>query len=114
MIDLNKLVASVGFEAESGILNDLEGVHETLQDLWNQDPDLAEILSENQAQETVYEIGRAEVLAYAKEYSADPQEMDELIDKLETLKNLAGNHPVTWVTWGVETDVSLGFIHATN
>lgn len=108
--DVTKIVASVGVEATEGILNDLNGLDDsTLATLQGMIDSAGE--EEIGAQYTSFEEGANEVLDYYKQFNEEnPEELEELKGLLQKLKQKANGKNVKWVTWGIETDVNLGFI----
>ena len=111
-INLFDLKASVGVEVSSGIINDLDGLNEGLFELFDyfleEEGGFEEI-----SNVTTYEEGCREVIEYFQDYCLNDDnehELDELKDLLVTLKEKTNNQKVTWVLWGVESDVALGFI----
>lgn len=108
--DVTKIVASVGAEATEGILNDLNGLDDsTLETLQGMIDAAGE--EEIGASYTSFEEGANEVLDYYMQYNEEnPEELEELKGLLQKLKQKANGKNVKWVTWGIETDVNLGFI----
>lgn len=110
-IDLRDLKASVGWEMCTGLINDLGGINEMIMDMWTEDEEMAACYSESQAAITTWQAGVEEVLSYAEEHGASPKEMHEVVSLCETLKTQAetSGDKVTWIVWGIETDVCLGY-----
>lgn len=113
-INLFNLVASVGVEATSGILNNIDGgVEDELMDMGfskrkKNFNDIASLTS--------YEEGCKEVISYFEDYCLNEDE-EESVDELEELKGLlvelkekTEGKNVKWILWGIETDIALGFI----
>jgi hypothetical protein len=111
MINLFDMVASIGVEATSGIINDIDGLNEGLFELFDgfeEEGGFEEI-----ANVTTYEEGCKEVIGYFEEYCLNEDtkhELDELKDLLVQLKEKANGRNVKWVLWSIETDIALGFI----
>ena len=112
MINLFDMVASIGVEASSGIINDIDGLDESLFELFDgleEEGGFEEIASVV----ATYEEGCKEVIGYFEEYCLNEDtkhELDELKDLLVQLKEKANGRNVKWVLWSIETDMALGFI----
>lgn len=114
MIDLTKMVASVGVEACDGVINDLDSdMSEVISNLGfdEEEVDFSDI-----ANETTYEEGCKEVISYFEDYCLNEDE-EESVEELEELKGLlvelkekTEGKNVKWILWGIETDIALGFI----
>ena len=101
-VKMNKMIASVGVEATSGILNDLNGVDEDTKSMFIQD----------QASYTSYEDGCDEVLDYCMTRCNDCiNELKELLIELkeQAEEEVEDGGEIKWIVWGIETDVSLGY-----
>ena len=111
-INLFDMVASVGVEARSGIINDINGLDESLFELFDgfeEEGGFEEIANVV----ATYEEGCKEVIGYFEEYCLNEDtkhELDELKDLLVQLKEKANGRNVKWVLWSIETDMALGFI----
>jgi hypothetical protein len=111
MINLFDMVASIGVEATSGIINDIDGLNEGLFELFDgfeEEGGFEEI-----ANVTTYEEGCEEVINYFEDFCLtddNEDELNELKDLLVKLKEKANGRNVKWVLWSIETDMALGFI----
>lgn len=98
--DLTNLAASIGYDINEGILNDFESI------------DKQELTSiDNVVTVPSFEEGSLRVLHFCAVYcKASPDTVKELETLLNGLKDRAANSNVEWIVWGVQRDVSLGYI----
>ena len=101
-IDPRDMLDSIGWEATSGLLD-------TPYSFEDFDDESFEGWMESQGVEVVpFKKGATEVMNYAKDFRATPEELNDLKAKLiEFGKTYKGK---TFFLYGIETDVSLGVI----
>ena len=101
-IDPRGMLDSIGWEATSGLLDSPYGFEDWDDETFND-------WMQSQGVEVVpFEKGAVEVMTYAKDFNATPEELNDLKAKLiEFGKTHKGK---TFFLYGIETDISIGVI----
>ena len=103
-LDPRNMKDSIGWEATSGLL---DSPYEFEDEIW--DEETFNDWMESQGVEVVpFKKGAAEVMTYARDFNATPEDLNVLKAKLIEFGKKYEGH--TFFLYGIETDVSIGVI----
>ena len=105
-IDPRKIIASVGWEVTDGLITDIYDF--SLMDEEGNDEVYQGWLEDMPPEKIDFKSGAKEVMNYAKEQDASPEELSQLKQALIELGKKYQGH--TFFLYGIESDLSLGVL----